>query len=178
MWASSPGCTDPAGDPAGESAPWAGGRGGVRAGSALPCVAGGAGRDVRGAGAAGHGACAAPHRPLGACQRHGRQDPAALHTATRGVIHAFSGSLHQAEVFWQLGFRLGIGGSSAMSGPTRPGRRYARCRWRPCCWKPTLPTCRCRASRGGEHAGQPADHSPLVGTIAAATAGGCYFGVT
>lgn len=27
-----------------------------------------------------------------------------------GVIHAFSGSLHQAEVFWQLGFRLGIGG--------------------------------------------------------------------
>jgi Tat protein secretion system quality control protein TatD with DNase activity len=40
------------------------------------------------------------------------------------------------------------------------------------------PTCRCKASRGGEHAGQPADHSPLVGTIAAATAGGCYFGVT
>ena len=27
-----------------------------------------------------------------------------------GVIHAFSGSLHQAEAFWQLGFRLGIGG--------------------------------------------------------------------
>ena len=76
------------------------------------------------------------------------------------------------------GFQAGDRGSSAMSGPTRPGRRYARCRWRPCCWKPTLPTCRCKASRGGEHAGQPADHSPLVGTIAAATAGGCYFGVT
>ncbi|MCH7373613.1 MULTISPECIES: TatD family hydrolase [Aeromonas] len=30
--------------------------------------------------------------------------------AAGGVIHAFSGSLHQAEVFWQLGFRLGIGG--------------------------------------------------------------------
>lgn len=30
--------------------------------------------------------------------------------AQGGVIHAFSGSLHQAEVFWQLGFRLGIGG--------------------------------------------------------------------
>ncbi|MCH7377558.1 TatD family hydrolase [Aeromonas sp. MR19] len=30
--------------------------------------------------------------------------------ARGGVIHAFSGSLHQAEVFWQLGFRLGIGG--------------------------------------------------------------------
>ena len=29
-------------------------------------------------------------------------------------------------------------------------------------------TRRCKASRGGEHAGQPADHSPLVGTIAAA----------
>lgn len=30
--------------------------------------------------------------------------------ARGGVIHAFSGSLHQAEAFWQLGFRLGIGG--------------------------------------------------------------------
>ncbi|MNH13269.1 putative deoxyribonuclease YjjV [compost metagenome] len=30
--------------------------------------------------------------------------------AAGGVIHAFSGSLHQAKVFWQLGFRLGIGG--------------------------------------------------------------------
>lgn len=27
-----------------------------------------------------------------------------------GVIHAFSGSLQQAEAFWQLGFRLGVGG--------------------------------------------------------------------
>ncbi len=27
-----------------------------------------------------------------------------------GVIHAFSGSLQQAETFWQLGFRLGVGG--------------------------------------------------------------------
>ncbi|WP_421246798.1 TatD family hydrolase [Aeromonas sanarellii] len=30
--------------------------------------------------------------------------------ARGGVIHAFSGSQHQAEAFWQLGFRLGIGG--------------------------------------------------------------------
>jgi len=30
--------------------------------------------------------------------------------AQGGVIHAFSGSLQQAEAFWQLGFRLGIGG--------------------------------------------------------------------
>ena len=28
-----------------------------------------------------------------------------------GVIHAFSGSQHQAERFWELGFRLGIGGT-------------------------------------------------------------------
>ncbi|WP_421229763.1 TatD family hydrolase [Aeromonas jandaei] len=27
-----------------------------------------------------------------------------------GVIHAFSGSLQQAEAFWQLGFYLGVGG--------------------------------------------------------------------
>lgn len=27
-----------------------------------------------------------------------------------GVIHAFGGSLQQAETFWRLGFRLGIGG--------------------------------------------------------------------
>ncbi|PJG58254.1 TatD family hydrolase [Aeromonas cavernicola] len=27
-----------------------------------------------------------------------------------GVIHAFSGSLQQAQAFWQLGFRLGVGG--------------------------------------------------------------------
>jgi TatD DNase family protein len=27
-----------------------------------------------------------------------------------GVIHAFSGSFQQAEAFWQLGFRLGVGG--------------------------------------------------------------------
>ncbi|MGL5949511.1 MAG: TatD family hydrolase [Aeromonas sp.] len=27
-----------------------------------------------------------------------------------GVIHAFSGSLSQAKAFWQLGFRLGVGG--------------------------------------------------------------------
>lgn len=33
-----------------------------------------------------------------------------LHPACGGVIHAFSGSLQQAEAFWQLGFRLGIGG--------------------------------------------------------------------
>lgn len=33
-----------------------------------------------------------------------------LRPACGGVIHAFSGSLQQAEVFWQLGFRLGIGG--------------------------------------------------------------------
>lgn len=31
--------------------------------------------------------------------------------AKGGVIHAFSGSLHQAERFWQLGFKLGIGGT-------------------------------------------------------------------
>ena len=30
--------------------------------------------------------------------------------ARGGVIHAFSGSLHQAQAFWQLGFRLGVGG--------------------------------------------------------------------
>ncbi|MGY3942209.1 TatD family hydrolase [Aeromonas tecta] len=30
--------------------------------------------------------------------------------AQGGVIHAFSGSLNQAETFWRLGFRLGIGG--------------------------------------------------------------------
>jgi len=30
--------------------------------------------------------------------------------ARGGVIHAFSGSLQQAERFWQLGFRLGVGG--------------------------------------------------------------------
>lgn len=30
--------------------------------------------------------------------------------ARGGVIHAFGGSLQQAEAFWQLGFRLGIGG--------------------------------------------------------------------
>ncbi|POG22247.1 TatD family deoxyribonuclease [Aeromonas bestiarum] len=30
--------------------------------------------------------------------------------ARGGVIHAFSGSLQQAQAFWQLGFRLGIGG--------------------------------------------------------------------
>ncbi|UXB13504.1 TatD family hydrolase [Aeromonas dhakensis] len=33
-----------------------------------------------------------------------------LRPACGGVIHAFSGSLQQAEAFWQLGFRLGIGG--------------------------------------------------------------------
>lgn len=33
-----------------------------------------------------------------------------LRPASGGVIHAFSGSLQQAEAFWQLGFRLGIGG--------------------------------------------------------------------
>ncbi|EIS3741781.1 TatD family hydrolase [Aeromonas hydrophila] len=33
-----------------------------------------------------------------------------LRPARGGVIHAFSGSLQQAEAFWQLGFRLGIGG--------------------------------------------------------------------
>lgn len=30
--------------------------------------------------------------------------------AKGGVIHAFGGSLQQAQAFWQLGFRLGIGG--------------------------------------------------------------------
>lgn len=30
--------------------------------------------------------------------------------ARGGVIHAFSGSLQQAQAFWQLGFRLGVGG--------------------------------------------------------------------
>ena len=33
-----------------------------------------------------------------------------LQPARGGVIHAFGGSLQQAEVFWRLGFRLGIGG--------------------------------------------------------------------
>lgn len=33
-----------------------------------------------------------------------------LKPARGGVIHAFGGSLQQAETFWQLGFRLGIGG--------------------------------------------------------------------
>ncbi len=28
----------------------------------------------------------------------------------RGVVHSFSGSLQQAEVFWKLGFLIGIGG--------------------------------------------------------------------
>ena len=30
--------------------------------------------------------------------------------ARGGVIHAFSGSLQQGQAFWQLGFRLGVGG--------------------------------------------------------------------
>ncbi len=33
-----------------------------------------------------------------------------LKPARGGVIHAFGGSLQQANAFWQLGFRLGIGG--------------------------------------------------------------------
>lgn len=49
-----------------------------------------------------------------------------LRPACGGVIHAFSGSLQQAEAFWQLGFRLGIGGviSFERANKTREAVRY------------------------------------------------------
>ncbi|MEV3822553.1 TatD family hydrolase [Aeromonas dhakensis] len=49
-----------------------------------------------------------------------------LRPACGGVIHAFSGSLQQAEAFWQLGFRLGIGGviSFERANKTREAVRH------------------------------------------------------
>ena len=69
-------------------------------------------------------------------------------------------------------------GSSASSGPTRPERLCATCRWNPCCWKPTPPTCRCRVSRGAQHPRQPAENCATAGRFAATTAGPCCLGVT
>ena len=88
-------------------------------------------------------------------------DPAALQTGARGYHSAFSGSLHQAEAFWQLGFRLGIGGVISCERATRPGRRSAPCRWRPCCWKP-MPRHAAAGAPGEINFGQPADRIALL----------------
>ncbi|MGL5040045.1 MAG: TatD family hydrolase [Aeromonas sp.] len=37
-----------------------------------------------------------------------------------GIIHAFSGSLQQAHIFWQLGFRLGVGGVISIAQAHKP----------------------------------------------------------
>ncbi|ENY73957.1 TatD family Mg-dependent DNase [Aeromonas diversa CDC 2478-85] len=46
-----------------------------------------------------------------------------------GVIHAFSGSPHQAERFWGLGFRLGIGGTITYERANKTREAVAAMPW-------------------------------------------------
>lgn len=49
--------------------------------------------------------------------------------AAGGVIHAFSGSRHQAERFWALGFRLGIGGTITYERASKTREAVAAMPW-------------------------------------------------
>ncbi len=83
-----------------------------------------------------------------------------------GVIHAFSGSLQQAEAFWQLGFRLGVGGVISFERANKTREVFGPCRSRLWCWKPIRPICPYKVSKAPEYPGSAAENSGNIDDIA------------